>query len=221
MPPTAIIFDLDNCLAAADEPGEQLLEPVFAAVRSANYSSLSDGALDAAFHDCWFHAFDWVARRHGFTDPMRDAGWEAFRQIEVAAPMRGYGDLDVLPSLGEVRFLVTSGFRRLQESKVRALGVASMFREVIVDALDDPNHAGKEGIFSNLMARYELRRHDVLVVGDNVESELAAARRLALARVQTLRAGVVPALDVRLRVPNFDELRALLQRWPADHEGRA
>jgi FMN phosphatase YigB (HAD superfamily) len=213
--PSAIFFDLDNCLAAADEPGEELLEPVFAAVRSANQGSLSDRALDGALHDCWFHAFDWVARRHGFTDRMRDAGWEAFRHIEVHGPMHGYGDLDILPSLGDLRFLVTSGFRRLQESKVHALGIAPVFREVIIDAVDDPSRAGKEGVFSNLMARYTLRREDVLVVGDNVESELAAARRLGLARVQTLRAGVVPAPDVSLRIANLGELRALLERWPA------
>ena len=31
----AIIFDLDNCLAAADESGRQLLAPTFAAIRRA------------------------------------------------------------------------------------------------------------------------------------------------------------------------------------------
>jgi len=213
----AIIFDLDNCLAAADEPGEELLEPVFAAVRNVN-GSLSDAALDRAFHDCWFHAFDWVARRHGFTDAMRRAGWEVFREIEVRTPMRGYGDLDVLPVLGDVRFLVTSGFRRLQESKVRALGVAPAFREVIVDAVDEPSRAGKEAIFSHLMARHELAREDVLVVGDNVESELAAARRLGVRSVQTLRPGVMPAPDVRLRVANLRELEGLVRHWKAERE---
>jgi FMN phosphatase YigB (HAD superfamily) len=214
----AIIFDLDNCLAAADEPGEELLEPVFAAVRNVNHGSLSDAALDRAFRDCWFHAFDWVARRHGFTDAMRRAGWEVFREIEVRAPMRGYGDLDVLPVLGDVRFLVTSGFRRLQESKVRALGVAPAFREVIVDAVDEPSRVGKEGIFSHLMARHELAREDVLVVGDNVESELAAARRLGVPSVQTLRPGVMPAPDVRLRVANLRELEGLVRHWKPERE---
>jgi hypothetical protein len=32
----AIIFDLDGCLAAADEVGEQLFRPAFAAIRAAN-----------------------------------------------------------------------------------------------------------------------------------------------------------------------------------------
>ena len=219
MNPTAIVFDLDNCLAAADEPGEQLLEPVFASVRNANRGALSSAALDAAFHDCWFHAFDWVAHHHGFTDAMRRAGWDAFRMIEVPGPMHGYGDLDVLPQLGDVRFLVTSGFRRLQESKVRALGIAPMFREIIIDAVDEDDRLGKDGVFADLLTRYCLDRDDVLVVGDNVESEIAAARRLGIESVQTLRPGVIPASDVRHRVANLGELCALLKggRCAAKH----
>lgn len=38
--------------------------------------------------------------------------------LEVTTPMQGYGDLDVLKELPVQRFLVTSGFRRLQESKI-------------------------------------------------------------------------------------------------------
>jgi FMN phosphatase YigB (HAD superfamily) len=40
----AIIFDLDNCLSAADEPRKELLEPVFDAIRRANRGRLSDEA---------------------------------------------------------------------------------------------------------------------------------------------------------------------------------
>jgi putative hydrolase of the HAD superfamily len=207
----AIIFDLDNCLAAADEPGEQLLEPAFAAIRAANRGTLSSDALDAAFRDCWFNAFDWVATRHGFTSEMRDAGWDAFRRIEVRGPMRGYGDLDLLPHLGERRFLVTSGFRRLQESKVRSLGIAACFDAVLVDAIDEPDRRGKERIFADLIFDALLEPAETLVVGDSVESELAAARRLGLAHVQTVRPGVVAATDVAVRVTDLHGLR----RWIA------
>jgi hypothetical protein len=48
----AIIFDLDNCLSAADEPGKALLEPVFDAIRRVNHGRLSNEALTEAFSDC-------------------------------------------------------------------------------------------------------------------------------------------------------------------------
>ena len=38
----AIIFDLDSCLAAADEVGEQLFAPAFAAIRAANDGSVPE-----------------------------------------------------------------------------------------------------------------------------------------------------------------------------------
>ena len=213
---TAIVFDLDNCLAAANEPGEHLLAPVFDAVCATNARALTAAALEAAFRDCWIHAFDWVAERHGFTEKMRVAGWRAFREIEVRAPMHGYGDLDLLPTLGDVRFLVTSGFRRLQESKVRSLGIAPHFAEIIVDAIDEPERCGKERIFADLIRDHGLSRQDVIVVGDNIESELAAANRLGLSNVQILRPGVVPASDVSARVQNLSALRDWLRRRGSD-----
>ena len=206
----AIIFDLDNCLAAADEVGEALLEPVFAAVRAANDGALTEPELNAAFRDCWVHAFDFVAARYDFTPRMRAAGWEAFRRIEVRTPMRGYGDLALLPSLGERRFLVTSGFRRLQESKVRALGIDACFEAIVVDAIDEPAHPGKERIFRDIMNQFRLDASDVLIVGDNPESELAAATRLGLRSAQITRPGVLPADGVTVRVRDLAGLRAWL-----------
>lgn len=207
----AIIFDLDNCLAPADEVGPELLEPVFAAVRAANHGALTSDALDAAFRDCWVHAFDHIAERYRFTDSMRDAGWRAFRQIEVTVPLHGYGDLDVLPSLGERRFLVTSGFRRLQESKVRSLGISASFDAVIVDAIDEPRRRGKERIFAELRADARLEPSEILVVGDNAASELAAAARPGLPSAQVLRPGVVAAPNVTVRVPDLHRLRRWLE----------
>ena len=59
----AIIFDLDSCLAAADEVGEQLFAPAFAAIRAANDGSVLEETLRAAFAECWRVAFDAVAMR--------------------------------------------------------------------------------------------------------------------------------------------------------------
>jgi putative hydrolase of the HAD superfamily len=205
----AVIFDLDNCLAASDEPGRSLLEPVFSAVREANHGRLSDEELEAAFEACWVQAFDKVAKEHEFSKEMHDAGWAAFARVEVRSPMRGYGDLDVLPSLGERRFLVTSGFRRLQESKIRALGIADVFDEVVVDALDEPGRRGKERVFADLLAKHRLEPDEVLVVGDDPESELASARKQGLRAVQILRPGIEPDPDIE-QVRDLPALRSLV-----------
>jgi len=42
----ALIFDLDNCLAPANEVGEELFEPAFDAIRRANHGTVSNEALE-------------------------------------------------------------------------------------------------------------------------------------------------------------------------------
>jgi FMN phosphatase YigB (HAD superfamily) len=186
----AAIFDLDNCLSAADEPGREIHAPVFDAIRQANQGTLSEDALQAAFADYWRHAFDFVARKHRFSEAMRKAGWEAACRVEVRRPMRGYADLGALAELPVRRFLVTTGFRRLQASKIRALGIASLFESVHIDAIDEADRKGKQGLFAELLAAHGFAPDEVLVIGDNPDSEIEAGNRLGMTTVQILRKGV-------------------------------
>lgn len=216
----AIIFDLDNCLSAADEPGSALLEPVFDAIRQANRGTLPDDALEVALADCWYHAMDFVAKKHGFSDEMLAAGWAVISQIRVTTPMRGYGDLPILADLrGDpfpMLFLVTSGFRQLQDSKVKALSVEQPFEQwftgIYIDAIDEPDRTSKQAIFQTILAAHSLSPAEVLVVGDNPDSELAAGERLGIATVQTLRPGVEKNDLATHHIQTLSELKALIER---------
>lgn len=205
----AIIFDLDSCLAAADEVGQELFATAFAAIRAANDGSVPEEKLQAAFGECWRVTFDAVADKHGFTEAMRAAGWHAFRQTEVTGRMYGYGDLAVLKGLPVQRFLVTSGFRRLQESKVRALGFADCFAAIHIDAIDEPDRRGKLGIFTELLATHRLRPDEVLVVGDNPDSEIEAGNRLGMQTIQILRPGVPRSERATRHIHGLIELKEL------------
>jgi len=211
-----VIFDLDNCLAAADEAGEALFAPAFAAVRAANRGHLAEHELSAAFADMWRHALDHVARKHRFTDDMLRAGWDAFRTLEVKRPLRGYPDLWSIEQLQPERFLVTTGFRRLQESKIASLGIARLFAEVQVDAIDEPPRRSKQDRFADIASRRGWQPGEVLVVGDNAESEIAAGKALGMPTVQTLRPGVPPAANAQWRIKNSAELSKLI---PKIHSG--
>lgn len=209
-----IIFDLDNCLAASNEVGARLFEPALDAIRAANRGTLAPEALEAALRDTWFHSLDFVAAKHGFSEGMLAAGWKAFLEVEVREPMRGYGDLEVLRELGELRFLVTSGFRRLQESKIRALGIAPLFDSIEIDAIDEADRRGKQRIFADLLASFALRPEEVLVVGDNPDSEIEAGRRLGIRTVQILRPGVERSSNASDHVQDLAELRSRLGPRP-------
>src|SRR4030095_7847678 len=61
---------------AADEVGEQLFAPAFAAIRAANDGSVLEEKLRGAFAQCSRAAFEAVADKCGFTEAMRAAGWQ-------------------------------------------------------------------------------------------------------------------------------------------------
>lgn len=206
----AIIFDFDSCLAAADEVGDQLYAPAFAAIRAANHGSVTESALREAFSECWRCAFDSVATKYQFSDAMRNAGWEALRLTDVTGPMCGYGDLHVLKELPGQLFLVTSGFRRLQESKVRALRFGDLFAAVHIDAIDEPDRKGKYDIFKELIAAHGLQPDEVLVVGDNPDSEIEAGNRLGMKTIQILRPGVPRSPTASAHIHGLAELKWLL-----------
>ena len=186
----AVIFDLDNCLSPGREVPERIYQPGFDAIRAANDGHLSEEQLERAFEDAWRLAIDDVGERHGFSDAMHEAAMKAFGEVMMDEPMRGYGDLHLLREIPTRRFLVTSGFRRLQESKIRALDVADLFDGIVIDAIDEPGRRGKEGIFRDILREEGLAPEEVLVVGDNPDSELAAGERLGCRTIQILRPGV-------------------------------
>ncbi len=208
----AAIFDLDNCLAAANEVGERLFAPAFEAIRRASRGWLSEQTLTDAFSDRWRHPLDWVASRYGFSPEMLAACWQVFASIEVKQPMHGYGDLTLLAELPVQRFLVTSGFRRLQESKIRALGLERLFTAIHVDAIDEPDRKGKRGLFELILDVYRFRPADVLVVGDTPESEIEAGNRLGMRTAQILREGVTRGDNATYYIHSLAELRELLNR---------
>lgn len=207
---SAVIFDLDSCLCAANEVGDQLFAPAFDAILRANDGSVSEATLSAAFSDCWRCAFDFVAEKHGFTAAMTAAGWEAFARTEVNEPMHGYGDLQALAGMPVQRFLVTSGFRRLQQSKIAALGFAHLFAAIHIDAIDEPDRRGKQWFFEKILADFHLARAATLIVGDNPDSEIAAGNRMGLRTVQILRPGVPRTDQAAHHIRDLAGLKPLL-----------
>jgi len=206
----ALIFDLDSCLAAADEAGEDLFAPAFQAIRTANHDAVSEQQLRAAFKDCWRFPFDFIADKYGFSPAMRAAGFAAFKKIEVRKTLRGYGDLFELAQLPAKLFLVTSGFRLLQESKVKALGIGRLFTAVHMDAIDEGNGIGKLPVFAEILQAHGFRPDEVLVVGDNPDSEIAAGNQLGMVTIQILRPGVSPSPVATHRIRTLSELKRFL-----------
>lgn len=212
----AVIFDLDNTLADATTVGDTFFNPAFHAISVANKGHLNQDQLDVAFAECWFTAFDAVAKRHNFTEAMTKAGHDAFKALKVSREgnptYHGYADHQLVQKIPVPCFLVTSGYRTMQDGKVDTLGIRKWFKEVIIDAIGEPHPAdfkpGKQPIFAKIAADMKLQPHEVLVVGDNPISEIAAGKALGMVTVQILRPRVQPGEAATHRIMALSEL------WP-------
>jgi FMN phosphatase YigB (HAD superfamily) len=211
MQPRAAVFDLDHTLFDPRTLPVTLFDSLAARVRAAAAGIVSDAVLDAALADAWRMPFDRVAARHQLPDVATVAWQEAASIVEVTEPLTPYPDVRAgLEQLSLLRFLLTTGFRRLQESKLKQLGLAALFVTVYVDALDPPGPEGKRALLQRLIAEHGLTPPEVVVIGDRADDELAAAHTLGMVAVQVLRPGVIASPEVSWRIPDLHALPALL-----------
>jgi FMN phosphatase YigB (HAD superfamily) len=209
---TTLICDLDNTLFPTRAIPRSVVQPALDAVRAANRngSHMLGARLEEALEACWDLSFDEVARRYALPDPLCRAWAESAERLEANGPLELYPDAAVLWTLPLRRFLVTTGYRRFQESKIAALGIAHRFEGIYIDALGD-GRLGKEALFRRLMAEHRLTHGEVAVLGDNAESEIAAGHRLGLRTVQVVRERSVSSPSAHFRISSLTELPAVLE----------
>jgi FMN phosphatase YigB (HAD superfamily) len=216
----AAVFDLDHTLFDPRTLPSTLFSDLEARVRAAGAGVVPAAVLEAALADAWRLPFDQVVTRHRLPEATTIAWHQAMSAVEVTELLVPYADVRVgLERVSLRRFLVTTGFRRLQESKLRHLGITSLFEAVYIDALDPPGPVGKRALLERLLVEYGLAPPEVVVIGDRADDELSAARALGMVAVQVLRPGVVTGPEVRWRISDLEALPALLAQLSAAGDG--
>ncbi len=184
------IFDLDNCIFNTRSLGEHILDSVLEPLLNSDLSSeVKRGVTDSLWVNSLEDTIDLYRVRADVAESMR----KAYRDLEVPEEnsLGTYGDEHCIVELAMKKYLVTSGYRKFQQSKIDRLGIAVLFDEIIIDALDEQEkRKGKKKIFEEILSTNGWNAHEVLVVGDNPQSELGAAKEIGITTVQTLRPGI-------------------------------
>jgi putative hydrolase of the HAD superfamily len=177
MPVKAIIYDLDNTIFPVSAIGDKLFGPVFNLIQeSGSHNHEIDDIKKAIMRT----PFRLVAARHGFSDELTAksiALQETLTYPEAIATFDDYPEIKNIP--GE-RFLVTTGFKNMQESKITQMGIRDDFKEVHVV---NPVVTNKKEVFDDILQRNGYTPEEVLVIGDDPESEIAAAKALSITTV--------------------------------------
>jgi len=175
----ALIFDLDNTLFPVESIGDQLFEPIFNLIHACGKH---EQQFDDIRRDIMRKPFQWVAEHYHFDETLTQQGIELLKQLRYKGPINPFDDYDEIRKLPADRFLVTTGFLKMQQSKIASLGINKDFQEIIViDPTITPKT--KREIFEEIIATHHLSKEDVLVIGDDPESEIQAANDIGVESV--------------------------------------
>ena len=201
MPVKAIIYDLDNTIFPVSAIGEKLFGPVFKLIEQ---SGQHHDQMDAIKYATMRTPFRIVAERNNLSRELTNKAIELQETLTYNEPIDPFEDYPEIKNIPVDRFLVTTGFKNMQMSKIRQLGIANDFNEVHVV---NPVETSKKEVFADILTRYDYAPHEVLVVGDDPESEIKAAKELGIPTVLYDKNGISDPAEADYKIDHFAQLK--------------
>ncbi|MGI4751344.1 MAG: HAD family hydrolase [Janthinobacterium lividum] len=123
--------------------------------------------------------FQKVADRYEFSQELKQEGMQLSLDMGYDGELTPFEDYLPLRDLKIEKFLVTGGYTKFQKCKIKQLDISKDFKEIFIP---DPakSNLEKVDIFKQILIKYHYEPKDVLVIGDNPEAEIAAAKELGI-----------------------------------------
>lgn len=205
MPRKAIIYDLDNTLYTAASIGHKLFASLFELLEQ----EIPAERMAIIKDDIMRKPFQLVAQQHHFSNELTQKGIDLLNNLTYNDQIELHDDYEEIKKLPQERFLVTTGFTQLQHSKIRSMGIEHDFKEIHV--IDPTNTTQtKKAVFADIMQRHHYTPSDVLVVGDDPESEIKAATELGIDTVLYDKQNRYPSFSAMHKITDFTALSNLL-----------
>ena len=174
----ALIVDLDNTIYGVKTIGEKLFASLFELIDKTE-TNLSKEDIKKAKEEIMRKPFQKVADDFGFGENLKIEGVELLKELTYDEEMIPFEDYFYIRDIKADKFLVTTGFIKLQQSKIRGLNLKNDFKEFFVVDPETSNKSKKD-VFSEILLKYNYKPQEVLVIGDDPDSEINAANELGL-----------------------------------------
>lgn len=198
----AIIFDLDNTIYSVYTIGEELFAPLFNLIAEDADQKPRFAEIKREMQTTPFQK---VADQFKFSKELKEKGAALLEQIEFDGEMKTFDDYGVAREIAIDKFLVTTGFVKMQNSKVRHLNIKNDFKEIhIVDP--STTTKTKRDVFADIISRHNYKLEEVLVLGDDPNSEIKAAIDLGIDAVLIDKLGRYESGSVVPRITSYQEL---------------
>lgn len=203
-----LIFDLDNTLFDTyTQLSSKVLDEMIARMRKAGLTEQQEKDLREKYS---YSGFRMIANELGLNPEVTKIGLTAYIDMDIAH-ITPFPDVKLIPELRQEKVLVTAGIKKVQEDKVDILKIRPYFTETMVDETSDINY--KETIFRSLAEKRGLKPEEVMVIGDNPDSELIAGTRAGMVVVQIVRNEKIKLADCDYRIKSLNELPAIIEKY--------
>jgi len=170
-------IDLDNTIYFTKPNEAQLMSGLYQLLDQEDLG-ITDEVYQISKKEMLRTPFQKVAQKYGFKQLAIDRAVDYLKNREVTRPLNPSDDYHYIKSLKGRKFIVTAGFTKQQTSKVKMLGIADDFEAVHVVDVSTTN---KKEAFKLLIDKYDLNTDDILIIGDDAESEIKFGLELGIA----------------------------------------
>ncbi|MBO9200559.1 MULTISPECIES: HAD family hydrolase [Niastella] len=172
----AIIFDLDNTIFSVYSIGNALFAPLFELIEQ---DGTQQQHMNNIRDEVMRRPFQQIANDYQFDEELATKSIKLLKQLVYNAPIEPFEDYALVKQLTIDKFLVTTGFLNMQQSKVDRMGLQNDFKEIhIVDP--STSNKTKKDVFEDIILRHQYAKEVVLVIGDDLNSEIKAAQELGI-----------------------------------------
>lgn len=177
----AFILDLDNTVFATDSIADKLFVPFYKFLAQ-HADEIGEDNIPEIKKLMLKKAWQKIADQIELSEELVKEGSDILRGLKCDFPMHTFEDYEHVKPFKVDKFLVTMGFTDMQQSKIQALNLESQFKETIVNDPEKTEGTKKE-VFEELLKKYGYQPEEVLVIGDDPESEIKSGLDLNMPTV--------------------------------------
>jgi len=202
----ALILDLDNTIYPVAPYAGEMFATFMQLVTD---SGEQQDNIEGIRKDIMRRGFLIVAATYNFSKQLKQKGNDLFKELTYAGQLEPYEDFRLVRDLPHEKFLVTAGYQKFQQSKIALLKLEKYFKEIhIVDVTT--TSLTKKDVFAGIIDRYRYNLSEVLVIGDDLESEISAGNDLGIDTVVYDKAGFNSGRSVSSLITDYRGLNDFL-----------
>ena len=177
----AFILDLDNTVYPVISIADQLFKPFYDFLDQ-HADEIGEDNIPEIKKLLMKKAWQKIADQFELSEELVKEGSNVLRGLKCDFPMQTFEDYEHVKPFEVDKFLVTMGFTDMQQSKIQMLNLESQFKETIVNDPEKTEGTKKE-VFEDLLKKYGYQPEEVLVIGDDPESEIKSGLDLGIPTV--------------------------------------